>query len=98
MTPLLNRWNDERLDDLAHQVRATAAVATIVATHTAQIDAADDRQDRLERLLRDAVKDMREAMRELRDSRRFTVTQWVATLGPAVGCIAIAVALMQGHS
>lgn len=36
------RWNDDRLDDLASQVRMMAPLATQVATNAAQIDAIKD--------------------------------------------------------
>lgn len=39
------KWNDERLDDLAGQVRVVAALGTVVARHDAKLDqASDDRK------------------------------------------------------
>ncbi len=36
------RWSDDRLDDLAQQVRVVASLSTLVATHHAKIDGLDD--------------------------------------------------------
>lgn len=51
MTP--ERWSDDRLDDLASQVRFVASLATQVATHHAEISGHED-----------DLKNVREAQRE----------------------------------
>lgn len=48
-----DKWSDERLDDLATQVRFVATLATQVATHHAEISGLDD-----------DVKGLRDALRE----------------------------------
>lgn len=47
------RWSDDRLDDLASQVRFVASLVTQVATHDAELTGLDDDV----RALREAVRD-----------------------------------------
>jgi hypothetical protein len=44
-------WNDDRLDDLAAQVRVVAALGTVVARHDAKLDQADDERVAMRRTL-----------------------------------------------
>jgi hypothetical protein len=44
-------WNDDRLDDLAAQVRVVAALGTVVARHDAKLDQAEDDRIVLRRTL-----------------------------------------------
>ena len=62
MTP--ERWTDDRLDDLAHQVRAVASVASLVAGHTAKLDALDDESHALRDAQRDATAEFRRVLSE----------------------------------
>lgn len=57
-----NKWPDDRLDDLASQVRTVAALSTIVSAHDVKIDlAADEREG-----IRDWLKDVEaRLMREI---------------------------------
>ncbi len=55
-------WTDGRLDDLAAQVRALAAVSTLVATHAAKIDGVEDDVKALRDMHRDFVTESRKVL------------------------------------
>lgn len=56
------KWSDERLDDLAYQVRAVAAVAAQVATHHAEISGLKDDDLAMREALREAMSRMEKAL------------------------------------
>ena len=60
MTP--DKWTDERLDDLAQQVRMVAAVTGQVVTHDAKISGVEDDVRAIRESMRDAVQDTGRAL------------------------------------
>ena len=56
------RWSDDRLDDLSHQVRVVASLTTLVATHTAKIDGLGDDVEAIQVAHREFVADSRDAL------------------------------------
>jgi hypothetical protein len=101
----LEEWNDRRLDDLAGQVRVVAALATQVATNSANITGHDDDIARLGRMLEgvskaceDHVDRIEKKLDEQAKSSQANRTAWItAAIGPGlVALIGIAAALILG--
>ncbi len=87
------RWSDDRLDDLAGQVRTVAGLSTQVGVQGANIDALEDAVVRIERL----TIEIRDECRANAKARQWTPTQWAAVLGPTMAAlIAAAAVLMTG--
>jgi ElaB/YqjD/DUF883 family membrane-anchored ribosome-binding protein len=67
VTPV-DKWTDDRLDDLAAQMRAIASVATLVATHEVKIDGQSAEVKALREAQRDALKEFREVLQKFDDA------------------------------
>ena len=90
----LEEWNDRRLDDLAAQVRVMAALATQVATNSANITGHDDDIARLGRMLEQVGRVCEEHTNRIEKkiddqakmalANKWTPTQWAAILGPTL--------------
>ncbi len=94
----LDDWNDRRLDDLAAQVRVVAALATQVATNSANITGHDDDISRLGSMLEQVGRECAENARRVEakiDARAAGKwTFWAAILGPTLTALIGAAALI----
>lgn len=89
---------EERLISINQQVAAVGAVATMVATHSAQIDAHADDINEIKELIRDVRDECRATAKAAQEARRFTRGEYAALLGPVVALVIATVAvILTGH-
>lgn len=89
------RWSDDRLDDLAHQVRTVSSMTSQLATHDAKIDGLVESLARVQA----TVVGLREESREQARASAWTPMVRAAVLGPTMASLVAAVALIltKGH-
>lgn len=85
-----DRWSDDRLDDLAHQVRVISSMTTQLATHDAKIDGLVERVHNLGKL----VEEIRDESRQHARANAWTPMVKAAVLGPTAASLIAAVALL----
>jgi uncharacterized coiled-coil protein SlyX len=101
------RWSDDRIDDLAGQVRTVAGLSTQVGVQAANIDALEDAMKDLKDLLvevRDECRKSAEAAarqreqdrRDALDGSRWTKGQLISAAGPFLAAAALVIAILQG--
>ena len=96
-----DRWSDDRLDDLAAQVRFVGSLTTQVATHHAQIDGLTDdvaatREQHGKDLgrIEKAIIEIRDECRAQAKANAWTPVVKAAVIGPTMASLIAAVALI----
>lgn len=89
------RWSDDRLDDLAHQVRTVSSMTSQLATHDAKIDGLVDALARMQA----TIAQLREETHEQARATAWTPMVRAAVLGPTMASLVAAVSLVltKGH-
>lgn len=84
------RWSDDRLDDLAHQVRVVSSMTAQLATHDAKIDGLVDHLARVQTLMHE----LRDEMHQQARASAWTPMVRAAVLGPTLASLIAAISLI----
>jgi hypothetical protein len=90
------RWSDDRLDDLAGQVRTVAGLSTQVGVQGANIDALEDAIVEIKKAVIDVRDECRAERKAAAEASRWTKGQIIAAAGPFLTLIGIVVVILQG--
>lgn len=87
----LQRWGDDRLDDLANAVQAMRNLPQRVAEHEVRLTAKDKTLERHERL----ISELDDKIDKQAESLRWTPALKAALIAPTLGSLIAAVALVM---